>query len=122
MTPRLNLIVLRSDDMERLAAFYQTLGLKLTRHRHGKGPEHFGTESGDLIFEIYAKRNADDSTRNVRLGFVVDALDQTLESLKSVGATIVSEPKTSPWGRRCVIDDIEGHRIELVENPPPDGS
>lgn len=121
MVPRLNLIVLRSENMERLAEFYKTLGLNLTRHRHGKGAEHFGTESGDLIFEIYSKRNAEDSTSNVRLGFTVGALDATLTALTSIGAKIVSEPKSSPWGRRCVIDDIEGHRIELIERQEDEG-
>jgi len=116
MTPKLNLIVLRSENMERLAGFYRVLGLELTCHRHGKGPEHYGTESGELVFEIYEKRNSDDSTSNIRLGFVVDDVDRTFSDLKKLGATVVSAPKDSTWGRRCVVDDIEGHRIELTEH------
>jgi predicted enzyme related to lactoylglutathione lyase len=30
------------------------------------------------------------------------------------GATVVSEPRDSPWGRRAVVDDPEGQRVELV--------
>ncbi|RYD29752.1 MAG: glyoxalase/bleomycin resistance/dioxygenase family protein, partial [Verrucomicrobiaceae bacterium] len=37
----LNLVVLRSRDMEHAADFYNRLGLEFSRHRHGKGPEHF---------------------------------------------------------------------------------
>ncbi|MFO0943649.1 MAG: ATP-grasp domain-containing protein [Pirellulales bacterium] len=38
---RLNLIVLRSSDKDRASVFYSKLGLQLTKHRHGKGPEHY---------------------------------------------------------------------------------
>lgn len=118
MKPTLNLVVLRSKDMARLAEFYMRLGLPLTRHRHGNGPEHFGTETGALIFEIYPQRNDTDETANVRLGFRVESIETTLAGLQSIGFSMVSEPKNSPWGKRCVIDDIEGHRIELTEALP----
>src|SRR5581483_869325 len=35
--PRLNLVVLRSPDIERAAVFYRALGLVLARHAHGLG-------------------------------------------------------------------------------------
>lgn len=48
----LNLVVLRSRDIDRAAEFYRCLGLEFTRHRHGIGPKHFAAEvtGGDLKF------------------------------------------------------------------------
>ena len=112
---KLKLIVLRSSDMAKLAEFYSALGLTFEKHRHGTGPEHFGSEDADVVFEIYAKRNQSDTTTNVRLGFEVMDLDSVLRQLEGFEFRVISEPKESPWGRRMVIDDIEGHRIELTE-------
>jgi len=36
----LNLIVLRSADLDRAAQFYSRLGIVFSRERHGSGPEH----------------------------------------------------------------------------------
>jgi len=40
----LSLIVLRSPDIVRSAAFYSRLGLQFSLQRHGSGPEHFSAE------------------------------------------------------------------------------
>jgi len=112
---KLNLIVLRSGDMARLADFYSAIGMTFTKHRHGKGPEHFGTEDCGLVLEIYAKRNDGDTTANVRIGFEVQDLEKVVENLKPFDYSIVSKPKDSPWGKRMIIDDLDGHRVELTE-------
>lgn len=115
MAIRFNLIVLRSFDMVKLSDFYSAFGMKFEKHRHGKGPEHFGSEDSGVVFEIYSKRDESDNTTNIRIGFEVADLNEVLEKLGSFDYRVVSEPKESPWGRRMVIDDIEGHRIELTE-------
>lgn len=40
----LNLVVLRSPDIERSVEFYSRLGLHFSPHKHGKGPEHYSAE------------------------------------------------------------------------------
>ena len=113
---KLNLIVLRSQDMELLAAFYSALfEKKLEKHRHGDGPEHFGAELNGLIFEIYPKRNDADDTAPMRFGYLVDNVETALERIREFPICIVSEPKESPWGKRVVLDDPAGHRIELTQ-------
>jgi len=49
----LNLVVLRSADIERAAVFYSRLGLKFTGHRHGTRPEHLSAELVATVFELY---------------------------------------------------------------------
>jgi lactoylglutathione lyase len=112
---KLDLIVLRSSDMERLASFYEAIGIGFEKHSHGNGPAHMGGEIEELIFEIYPKRNEDDDTTNLRIGFQVESIEQTLKKIEEFEYKMITRPKESPWGLRAVIDDLEGHRIELTE-------
>lgn len=48
-----NLLVIRSSKLERAAFFYEALGLRFTKHRHGSGPEHYAAQSTNQTFEIY---------------------------------------------------------------------
>src|SRR5437867_2420448 len=113
--PALNLLVIRSPDIDRSARFYQLLGLIFTKHAHGTGPEHYAAELGSAAFEIYPSRDDTDSTTSTRLGFRVTNLDQTVPALQQSGAKIVSPPKDTPFGRRAVVDDPDGHRVELTQ-------
>src|SRR5688572_11047402 len=110
----LNLIVIRSPDIERACRFYSALGLAFTKHAHGTGPEHYACELAGVVFEIYPRKSDADSTTATRLGFRVPSVDAAVASLLSLGARVISPPKESPWGRRAVIDDPDGHRVELV--------
>ena len=117
MSTQANLLVIRSHDIERAVHFYQQLGLQFCRHAHGSGPEHFACDFGSFVFEIYPARDPDDSTSAVRIGFCVDDIEQAVVRLKEIGAQVVSPLKESEWGRRAVVEDLDGHTIELVANP-----
>lgn len=119
--PFLNLVVLRVPDIDAAQRFYALLGFSFTRHAHGSGPPHYAAENGSQVFEIYPQLDADDSTTGVRIGFRVSGLDAVVARLAEGGAKMVSAPKDSPWGRRAVVADPIGHKIELLEDaaPPP---
>ena len=114
-TIHLNLLVIRSEDMERAAAWYRLIGLTFVKHSHGSGPEHFACELGGAVFEIYPRLSDMNSTTATRLGFTVTSVDKTIAELKAAGAKVVSPPKESLWGRRAVVQDPDGHRVELTE-------
>ncbi|HEY3763134.1 MAG TPA: VOC family protein [Verrucomicrobiae bacterium] len=111
----LSLVVIRAQDMDRLAKFYAALGFCFARHRHGKGPEHLSCTIGETVFEIYPAKGADESTVSTRLGFSVPSLAGTLGNLRGIDATVLVEPSDTPFGRRAVVRDFEGHKIELYE-------
>lgn len=113
--PQLNLVVIRSADPERTASFYRELGLTLVKHAHGTGPEHFACESGHAVFEIYPATKSAAPTTGVRLGFRVADVDEACKRALAAGGSVVSAPAMSPWGRRAVINDVDGSRIELNE-------
>ena len=114
----LNLVVLRSPDIARASAFYTRLGLNFTLHRHGKGAEHFAAELPGGVFEIYTQTADSPSTLGTRIGFAVPSVDTVINALADYPQAIVSAPKDSEWGRRAVIADPDGHRVELIETKP----
>lgn len=114
LLPMLNLVVIRARDMERLARFYELLGLQFTKHRHGTGPEHLSSDMGGIVFEIYPA-GANESTASTRLGFTVPSLEVALRGVRALEASVMVEPSDTPYGRRAVIRDFEGHKVELCE-------
>src|ERR1041385_8644803 len=68
-TPRLNLLLVRSVDIESCAGFYTKLGLEFDKHSHGSGPEHYACDLDGTVFEIYPARTDTQDTIGVRLGF-----------------------------------------------------
>lgn len=113
----LNLVVLRSPDLPRAVAFYSRLGLQFARHRHGNGPEHFAAELGDGVFELYPLAPDGPTTLGTRIGFSVPSLDAAVAAISDFPNAIVSPPKDSKWGRRAVVSDPDGHRVELLQQP-----
>jgi len=110
----MNLVVLRSVDLERALRFYAALGIALSREQHGSGPEHLAATIGTLVLEIYPQGSAD-KTVGVRLGFRVKSLVTTIARLQAIEGVIVSPMQESKWGLRAVVSDPDGHRLELVE-------
>lgn len=115
---KVNLIVIRTKDIELLANFYQKLGIQFQYHRHGKGPFHYSAELGDTVFEIYPLlKNQTQADHSLRLGFEVAHLDQLITTLKKDKIEILKTPTLSEFGCFAVIKDLDGRKIELKESP-----
>src|SRR5262245_44186016 len=110
----LNLVVIRSADLERAGAFYAALGVPLVRERHGSGPEHLAGPAGVAVLEVYP-RGEGGGTLGVRLGFRVASVADAVAAAQGAGGSVVSPARESPWGLRAVVADPDGHRVELVE-------
>jgi len=115
--PALNLVVVRAEDVERTRAFYAALGLVMQRESHGSGPTHYASDVCGLVFEVYPSRPDEPPNTDVRLGFRVDAVDELLPGLVSAGGVVVSAPRTAADGRRAVVIDPDGRKVELVTPP-----
>ena len=114
--PFLNLLVLRAPDIEKAQRFYSLLGFSFTKHAHGSGPEHYAADTGSQVLEIYPQTDAESSTKSTRVGFRVRGVDEMVTRLIGGGATIISPAKDSQWGRRAVVCDPIGHKLELIED------
>ncbi len=109
---KLNLIVLKTHQLDCLKEFYSALGIVFCEERHGDGPLHLAARVGGVVIELYplsADAGLPDAT--TRLGFSVPDLDAVLARL---GAAVVSGPSSTEWGRRAVARDPDGRKVELV--------
>ena len=72
--------------------------MRFERHSHGKGPEHYACETDGFVFEIYPQQNETGATKNTRIGFKVESVDNTLQSLRDLDVEVVSPARDSEWG------------------------
>ena len=105
-----------SARIEEAQRFCSVLGFSFVKHAHGNGPAHYAADAGGLVFEIYPQTEAEGSTRSTRIGFEVRELGATIDRLVAGRGKLVSPAKDSPWGRRAVVADPAGHKIELIES------
>lgn len=112
--PALNLLVVRAADLERTRAFYAALGLLMHREAHGSGPTHYVSDACGLVFEVYPAAPGQPPTTDVRLGFQVDSVDGLLPMLVDAGGVVVSAPSDVDGGRRAVVADPDGRKVELI--------
>jgi predicted lactoylglutathione lyase len=110
----INLLVLRTNDIEKTSKFFNEFGLNLEYHSHG-GQFHYGSEINGFVFEIYPITEKTILTKGLRIGFQVENMDELMERLMKYDIKIISKPKMSEWGYRCVINDFDGHVIELLQ-------
>lgn len=111
MEPRL--IVIRSNQPEKLVDFYSLLGCTFEYHRHGNSPMHYSSAIGNLIFEIYPlSKNQAEADNSTRLGFAVNNFEDILKTL-STHQISFSEPIQTDYGYLTVTKDPDGRKIEL---------
>lgn len=109
----LNLIVLKTHQLGRVEEFYSALGLSFVEEKHGDGPHHLSARAGGLVMELYPlPADAGPADATTRLGFAVPDLDAVLAGL---GAAVVSGPRSTEWGRRAVVRDPDGRRVEVAQ-------
>jgi predicted enzyme related to lactoylglutathione lyase len=118
LSPTISLIVLHTNDIEAAKEFYSLLGLSFVEEQHGKGPRHYAATLGAVVLEIYPCQGSSPPAP-LRIGFRLPCLERTLETLRSRGVRFTSEAKDSPWGRRAVVEDPAGNRVELAVMAPP---
>ena len=112
--PQLNLVVIYAQNLEATREFYASLGLSLQLEHHGNGPRHYAAALGGAVFEIYPHREGEQQG-GLRIGFQVESVDGVLQQLRQRHVTILTEPRDSPWGRRAVVEDPNGNRVELSQ-------
>lgn len=113
---RVCLVVLRSADIHRAAEFYRAIGLQFGVEKHGTGPEHYCSLNSSCLLEIYPLSDSAKSTQATRVGFEVFELEKIAKRLEGLGAKVIQPPAISPWGYRSIVQDFDGHTVELFSH------
>ncbi len=140
MEPRLNVITLAVNDLEKSLAFYRDgLGLPTTGiiATEFKGTENepagavvFFELRGGLMFALYPRQelakdarvpNTAASSLEFSLGYLVGSkkeVDELLGKAQAAGGTITDRPHDRAWGIYSgYFKDLDGHLWEIIWNP-----
>jgi lactoylglutathione lyase len=111
----LSLLVVYTNNLDALADFYRGLGLNLSPEKHGSGPRHFSCRLGPTVLELFPAINNPSVPPSTRFGLAVESVDLIVSRVDTLGGQVISAPSDSRWGRRAVIADPDGNRVELNE-------
>lgn len=133
MRPRINIITVAADDLEKSLAFYRDgLGWRpwWPTEDHVDAADHVAFElQGGLSFVLYPRaalaRDAQESgARPSSAAFILTLMvggkgevDTLLQRAEAAGATLVGRPREQPWGYSGRFKDLDGHLWEIMWNP-----
>jgi catechol 2,3-dioxygenase-like lactoylglutathione lyase family enzyme len=109
----LSLLVLRCTNLQSTLGFYRLLGLSFTEEQHGTGPLHYSAALGEAVLELYPAQN-DQNVERIRIGFTVNSLPETLQTLQENGVKVLSSPRQTAWGIMAVVLDPDGRTVEII--------
>lgn len=126
MKPKINIITLAVDDLEKSIAFYKD-GLGLPMEELVEGADHiiFGLE-GDLSLvlslrselEEFNQSNSVEKSSEVILSSAVESKEEVDSILKTAtefgGSILPNQPKEYDWGYSGYFKDPDGHMWEIV--------
>jgi lactoylglutathione lyase len=118
-------LILVAADARTTAAFYQAVGsIELLPEQHDDDPVHFVAELGGCHFAIFDAREPGTAPRpgmagETMAGFRVTSVEEAVEAARGLGARVIQEPDDYPWGRRALLEDPDGRRVEVFTPPRP---
>src|SRR5215208_465172 len=112
-TVSLTLLVLKTQQVDRVRAFYETLGIAFAEERHGTSPRHYAGRVGEVVIEVYPLPDNGTAFTSTRLGFAVGNLVEVVQALHGIGGTVVKKPTQTTWGLQAVVMDPDGRSVEL---------
>lgn len=113
---KLNLLVIRTSNPESLKKQYELLGFSFDYHRHGEGPFHYASEKDGFVFELYPlTKSMDKADNSLRLGFEVENLATTINTIEKSNWKVLTGITTTEWGENAIIQDLDGRKIELKQ-------
>ena len=114
-------VVLHAADLHATVAFYRALGLPLGDEEHDEGPVHIACDLGSAHFAVFEGRPGAappfKTAGSTMLGFRAEVLDEAWAAAQAAGLEVVMEPHDVPWGRRFVLLDPDGRRVEINQAP-----
>jgi predicted enzyme related to lactoylglutathione lyase len=107
----LSLLVLRASDLERTRTFYAALGLSFTREQHGSGPVHYACVLGEVVLELYPRRDASAAHDDTRVGLRVDDAAGAIAAAVAAGGSVHRAVDATG---RAVLVDPDGRHVDLT--------
>ncbi len=111
LSAKLNLLVLRCQDLSASKKFYEQLGFQFHKEQHRTGPVHYAAQLEEMVFELYPLKPGA-AVDQTRLGFRLSVEGDLKERLDRAGIKICDfthHPKYSVY----VVQDPDGRKVVL---------
>lgn len=117
--PELNLIVLWVANAIAALDFYRALGFRFEIASSAEGLDYYACYLGKTVIEIHPGSVGTASQPyqggSVMLGLKVDNIDEVLAKAQKLSKTTLPDAHESRWGKRVVLTDPDGRKIQLIE-------
>jgi predicted enzyme related to lactoylglutathione lyase len=117
--PELNLIVLSTAKGIAALDFYRALGFRFEMTSSAEGLDYYACYLGETVIEIHPGSAGTASQpcqgSSVMLGLKVDNIDEVLAKAQKLSKITLPAAHESRWGRRVVLTDPDGRKIQLIE-------
>jgi predicted enzyme related to lactoylglutathione lyase len=119
MSAEMGALILFTDRLDEMTAFYRALGVPLEAETHEGGSVHLACDLGSVHFAVLAGSTGNAppfrSGGGAMPGFAVPSLGVAWDRVRGLGARIVEEPTEYPWGPRFLVMDPDGRTVEVFE-------
>ena len=115
MSLSINLLVLRCREIEQSRQFYEKLGLKFIKEKHGSGPAHYSADVDGLVLELYPAKEHEQPD-NCRLGFCCAFIaDISGELIHDKNIRVVEGMHERNGALVVVVADPDGRSVEISQ-------
>ena len=110
---RLDLLILRSENIKRLKEFYSSLLMTKFEKHADHGPAHYGAILGEVLIELYPTKKRISNLDSP--GFKVGNIDEVIQRVGN--QCVYREPYQNSYGKFAMLKDPDGRLVHLTETP-----
>jgi lactoylglutathione lyase len=108
-------IMLCTEKMDLVAAFYRAVGVELVQEQHGAGPVHFSFPANTCL-EIYPPRQPADAGFVLRVDVPdIEVAMSRVRDAFSYQGLVVSDVQALKTGKKSILCDPDGRVVELFQ-------
>jgi len=109
-------ITVNTPNLENMVRFYEILGCKFSKVKVTIGGELFRSSLAGFELSLMSISSAATSYYpKVMMGFRIGDMEAKVAKLSSIpGVIMILDPTDMPDGKKAILQDPDGHSIELV--------
>lgn len=113
-------ITVNTPNLENMVRFYEILGCEFSKVKVNIGGELFRSRFQGFELSLMSIKSANkEGPSKVMMGFQVSDFEAKMKLLAVVpGVLLILDPTDMPDGKKAIIQDPDGHAIELLAQKP----
>jgi lactoylglutathione lyase len=111
-------ITVNTPNLENMIRFYEILGCHFEKVKVSIGGELFRSCLDEFELSLMSIQSADKNKYpKVMMGFRIKDMETKIEKLLLIpGVMLILDPTEMPDGKKAIVQDPDGHSVELLAN------